>query len=110
MRKVYSAAHPAEAHIVRGLLESRGIPSVVKGDVLFAVRGEIPLTEETAPSVWIEEEARYPEARRVIDDYERANRSGPRGEGWKCPGCGEILEEQFTHCWSCGGARWSGES
>jgi len=103
MRQVYSAEHPAEAHIVRGILESGGIEAVVKGDILFSARGEIPITAETAPSVWIVEESRYNEARRIIRRYELANSGKLRsGEVWFCPSCGERLEGQFTHCWKCG--------
>lgn len=103
MRQVYSAEHPTEAYIVRGILESGGIEAVVKGDILFSARGEIPLTPETAPSVWIVEENRYDEARRIVSRYELAN-SGkmPSGETWLCQSCGERLEAQFTHCWKCG--------
>jgi hypothetical protein len=106
MRQVYSAAHPTEAYLVKGILESGGIEAVVKGDILFSVRGEIPLTSETAPSVWIVEESRYDEARRVIRRYEQANRGKlPSGEMWICSTCREELEGQFTHCWKCGAPR-----
>ena len=103
MRQVYSAEHPTEAHIVKGLLESGGIEAVVKGDILFNARGEIPITAETAPSVWIVEDSRYDQARRIVRRYELANRGKlPAGEMWLCPSCGEKLEGQFTHCWKCG--------
>ena len=106
MRQVYSAEHPTEAHIVKGILESAGLEAVVQGDVLFSARGEIPLTPETAPSVWIVEESRYDEARRIVRQYEQAN-SGkkPSGKTWLCPSCREKPEGQFTHCWKCGAAR-----
>lgn len=106
MRQVYSAEHPTEAHIVKGMLESGGIEAVVKGDILFSARGEIPITYETAPSVWIVEEGRYDEARRIIKQYEQA-KSGKcaSGKEWTCPSCREKLESQFTHCWKCGAPR-----
>lgn len=103
MRKVYSALHPTEAHMVRGILETHGIDCVVKGDVLFGARGEIPLTTETAPSVWIVDERRYKTARDIIHQYELANKGDTKDlPTWACPSCGEILEHQFTHCWRCG--------
>jgi hypothetical protein len=105
MRQVYSAEHPTEAHIVKGILESAGIAAVVKGDILFSARGEIPITPETAPAVWIEEESRYDEARRIVRRYELANTGKlPSKETWRCPSCGEKLEGQFTHCWKWGAA------
>ncbi len=103
MKQVYSAQNPTEAHLVKGILETRGISCQVKGDVLFGARGEIPLTHETAPSVWIEEDYRYKEARQIVQEYE-SNNSGIRQKekSWICSSCGEELEGQFTHCWQCG--------
>ena len=106
MKKVYTAQHPTEAHIVKGILETKGISCRVRGEVLFSARGEIPLTDETAPSVWIVEDFRYDEARRVVLQYEKniTCQSQDR-KTWKCSSCGEVSEEQFTHCWKCGSAR-----
>jgi len=106
MIKIYSAEHPTEAYIVKGILETNGIECRVQGDILFAARGELPLTMETAPSVWIVDERRYKAARDLVRRYERAN-SGQvaGGESWECPGCDERLEGQFSHCWRCGHAR-----
>jgi len=106
MIQVYSAEHPAEAYIVKGILETNGIECQVRGDILFAARGEIPLSIETAPSVWIIDEQRYMAARDLVSRYERANAGKEvAGPSWLCPGCGEKLEGQFTHCWQCGHAR-----
>ena len=106
MKKVYTAQHPTEAYIVKGILESAGIPSRVRGDILFAARGEIPLTEETAPSVWIEQDGRLSAAKEIIARYERANAGDtPEGGSWQCQQCNEVCEPQFSHCWKCGLAR-----
>lgn len=108
MRQVYSAAHPTEAHIVKGLLEAKGIEAVVKGEILFGARGELPITPETAPSVWIVEENRYELAREVVRQYELANTGRVQaGRIWECSSCGEKLEGQFSHCWKCGNSRLS---
>jgi len=107
MRQIYSAEHPTEAHMVRGILEAKGIECVVRGEILFGARGELPVTPETAPSVWVVEEARYTEARRIVAQYEKANRrDAPEGQGWQCQSCKEMLEGQFTHCWQCGAPRF----
>lgn len=92
--------------MIKGMLEAQGIECEVRGDVLFGARGELPLTPETAPSVWVVEEKRYKDARRVIQRYELANAGKlSSGEKWSCSTCGETLEEQFTHCWKCGRPR-----
>lgn len=103
MLKVYIAQNPTEAHLVRGLLETQNIECFVKGETLFSARGELPITSETAPSVWIYDKARLVDAEGIVQDYERAlgNEEQPAAI-WECHSCGEMLEGQFTQCWKCG--------
>lgn len=103
MLQVYIAQHPTEAHFVKGLLETHHISCRVKGEILFSARGEIPLTTETAPSVWIYDEAKFEDARLIIKEYENSiNQESPVGKTWVCESCGEEHEVQFTSCWKCG--------
>ncbi|MFN2357477.1 MAG: putative signal transducing protein [Desulfotignum sp.] len=44
-------------------MESQGIKCEVKGEYLFGARGELPITPETAPSVWILDETKINEAK-----------------------------------------------
>lgn len=106
MKQVHVARHPAEAHLVKGLLESQGIEAVVRGEDLFGARGEVPVTPETCPSVWIVDDALYEKAKSIISAYLRGETpGGTRSSSWRCPNCGEQLEPQFTDCWQCGTAR-----
>jgi hypothetical protein len=129
MKKVYSAASPADAHLVRGLLEDHGFKAVVQGEALWGARGELPLTPESAPSVWVADDADVDEARTLIRSrqgamnpeqcancgYDLRGLSEPRcpecGQpfrrelAWNCPDCSESIEGQFTHCWNCGAPR-----
>lgn len=106
MKQVFVAQHPAEAHLVKGLLEAEGIPAEVRGESLFGARGEAPATPDTLPSVWVSDDEDAGRALLVLADY---GREEPRGGGqwgtWACPGCGEQVESQFTECWKCGAAR-----
>jgi hypothetical protein len=100
--RVYIAQNPTEAHFVRGLLETQLIECVVKGETLFAARGEVPLTIDTAPSVWIYDREQLEQARTAVSEYERAMREDSSGgETWVCEICGEEHESQFTSCWKC---------
>lgn len=127
MKRVYLARDPADAHLVRGVLESEGIDAVVQGEALWSARGELPLTAESAPSVWVAGE-NHERARGLIEEYERAidpSRCGNCGhrlgespptvcpqcgqdnskpEPWICPECGEAIEGQFAECWRCAGS------
>ncbi len=100
MQRVYTARHPIDAHLVRGLLEAEGIPAEVRGEVLFGARGEIPMTEDTLPSVWVLDEWAATRARSVVLRH-RAGLAPAAGPAWSCPACGETLEPQFSDCWRC---------
>lgn len=99
LKRAYIAADPVDAHIVRGMLEAQGLHAVVKGDIAWSARGETPLTDDTAPAVWVREED-LQSARELIESQHRAG-----GSDWKCRKCGERLEGQFTQCWNCGAVR-----
>ena len=106
MKKVYIAKHPTEAHLIKGLLESYSISCEVRGEDLVAVRGGVPMTTDTLPSVWIHDDDDFEKARAIVTDYDRGDKDhAPGKSSWKCPNCGEVLEPQFTECWNCGTER-----
>ena len=71
MIQVYSARDELDAHMVRGLLEENGLRCVVQGTALWGARGELPCSLDTAPSVWVADQADYDRARRLIAQYHR---------------------------------------
>lgn len=108
MKKVYAVTNPTEGHMVKGILESHGIGCEVHGEILFSVRGEVPITPNTAPSVWIQNDAQYDEARGILAEYENfAVGAHPPAGPWTCGSCGESSDGQFTACWNCGEERSS---
>ncbi|HKW13347.1 MAG TPA: DUF2007 domain-containing protein [Candidatus Krumholzibacteria bacterium] len=68
MKQVFVAQNPAEAHLVRGMLESNGIPAEVRGEALWGTRGETPLTPDTLPTVWVDDPDAT-EAARIVKEY-----------------------------------------
>jgi hypothetical protein len=106
MKKVHMAMNPTDAHLLKGGLESEGIEAVVQGEFLWIARGEVPITTDTAPSVWVLDEADYERAMEVVKEFQSSEEiSGPDDEEWKCDNCNEINEGQFTECWNCGTQR-----
>lgn len=101
MVKVFVANHPTEAHLIAGLLQSRGIPSHVQGETLFATRGEVPLSTSTLPSVWVDDDSQAEEALAIIKDSPPSATAAVLERPWRCSGCGELVEPQFTECWKC---------
>jgi len=104
MVKVYVAAGPVQAHMFKDLLEAEGIEAVIQGEDLFGMRGELPLTNDSLPSIWVKE-VDYERARELVLDFEEGENPEAAGDPWTCPECGEVLESQFTVCWNCGTER-----
>ena len=88
---------------MKGVLESSGIPAVVRGEFLTSGWGELPVD---VCSVWIADDAQYHRAQAVVAAFLNGDAARElRSQNWRCPKCGEQLEGQFTSCWKCGGPR-----
>lgn len=125
MKRVATAADPIQAHLMRDMLQDHGINAVVQGDALWGARGELPFTEESAPSIWVADEEDAARAKSLIEQFRpknSPNRCPACGHDlrevdaatcpecgkplrvtsyWRCPTCGETSETQFTQCWKC---------
>lgn len=101
MIQAYVANSLAQAHLIKGFLDSEGIFAVVRGEHLVGIAGEIPITMDTLPSIWVGQDDRD-RARELI---EKALKEETVLEDWTCAECGETVEGQFTECWQCGSAR-----
>ncbi|MDL0430412.1 DUF2007 domain-containing protein [Marinobacter sp. TBZ242] len=77
MQIAYRARDLAEAHIVAGLLESRGIESHVGGHYLQGAMGEIGAAGFT--NVHVEDDD-YSLARALVAEYESSTPSEPRSD------------------------------
>lgn len=105
MKQVYIADDPTEAHLVEGILKQYGISCEVRGESLWCARGQLPLTAETLPTIWIIDDNRYEEATELAERFKDGTLTSGSGRDWKCPECGEEVEGQFTECWQCGANR-----
>jgi hypothetical protein len=133
MKCAYVAANPLHARLIVGLLEQHGIVATIQGEGLWGMRGELPFTSETAPSVWVDD-ADASRAAEILRNHEsivnpahcpacgydlrglveaRCPECGTpfnKQIEWTCGGCGEEIEGQFTHCWKCGAEKPRGGS
>ena len=103
MKPVHTARHAAEAHLIRGYLESQGITAIVRGEYLVGGIGELPAD---LCKVWVVDDRDLASA----DDLLRRFLQGEAArefahERWRCATCDEALEGQFTSCWNCGSVR-----
>jgi hypothetical protein len=97
LKRIYSSFNQVAVHHLRNLLETAGIPAVVRNTMLSSAMGELP-TLECEAQLWILEDSDQQRAEQVI--------SAPpvTGTDWTCR-CGETLGPQFTQCWRCGAER-----
>lgn len=89
-----------EAQHCVNLLNSAGMRAEVRNAYLAGAVGEIPFIE-AGPQVWMDERVDPVRARAILDEARRAVAT----PAWRCDGCGETVEGQFTSCWKCGEAR-----
>lgn len=108
MERVYGARDPVEAEFVKGLLAAEDIEAVIQGLPLQMALGDIPISPESLPSIWVNEPD-VPRAKQIIDELKRGGPAATEASNtWTCPQCGEVLEGQFTTCWKCGAERPAG--
>ena len=99
--RIYASLNLVDVHHARNLLESAGIRTVVKNELLASAIGQLPFTE-CQPELWLLNGADLEQAQRLLADGPLA--PGEKGNGWQC-NCGEIQEAQFTQCWRCAAFR-----
>lgn len=97
--KIFIANNPTEAHIVSELLNQHKIHVEVRGEGMFSLRGELPMTEDTAPYIWLFEQDKAIVAQKIVEEYRHSTHNT---EVWLCDGCQNENEGQFAICWSCG--------
>ena len=101
MRRVYTAQSLTLAHHMMNVLDQYSIPSVIQNDDLFIGAGELPVID-CWPELWVADQE-YERAKEIVDTA-LSDEVVP-GIPWRCPGCGEQHESQFTDCWKCGTRR-----
>lgn len=105
MKKIYTAKNPLDAHLLKGVLSSYNIDAHIRGESLFAIRGEIPVTEDTLPTVWVDDAVPDETIAEIVATFDRPSPHRGHEEGWRCGSCGEYLDPQFSSCWKCGHER-----
>jgi len=103
MKRIFASLNLIEVHHAKNLLDTLGIRTFVKNEMLASGIGELPFAD-CQPELWIADDADAERAKRALD--EGWLRPAARGDRWQCA-CGEISEAQFTQCWRCGNCRVS---
>ena len=102
MKAIFSSLNLVEVHHLKNLLQSAGIRCRIRNEDLVRLAGEVPFPE-CALQLVPEREEDYPAAEKLVAEFLRPQLRPVKP--WRCPGCGEMIEGQFTACWKCGGNR-----
>jgi hypothetical protein len=97
MKKITTSHSLVTVNHYKNLLESEGIPCLIKNEILGGIAGEMPLTE-VWPELWVLKDIDMDRAKQLID--EDIVDESPM-QSWKCRKCGEENEGQFAACWNC---------
>ncbi len=98
-----------EAEIAKGHLEASGIEAFVSKDDCGGTYPAMQLTRGVRLLVSSSDVEKAKEILRLdLHEGSEENRHSAEAEKWRCRGCGEILEGQFSECWQCGSSRPQG--
>ena len=96
MKKLTTAPNIAIATLWADMLRAGGIEASVQRYFASGIAGEIP-PDQALPEVWIADDPRLDEARRLLSELQH-----PPRRRWTCPGCAERIDGPFEQCWNCG--------
>ena len=100
MRCVHRTSNRTFAQLLRGALETEGVASMVLGEHLTPLQGEVAAGAAAEYRLCILDDDQWTRASRLVAQWLEE----PRGpvKVWECHGCGERHEPQFGACWKCG--------
>lgn len=103
MKPLHNASHAAEAHLIRGYLESQGIEVIIRGEFLASGIGDLPAD---VCKVWVVNDDDFAHADSLVRQFLQGGVAREHTHApWRCGFCHEDIEGQFTACWKCGNVR-----
>jgi len=101
MKCVYLSTNRALMHMLQHLLTEEGMETVLQGEHLQGAVGELPVIDV---SLWVLADRDAEIARQRVEEI-LAKQQPLDTQPWRCHGCGEEVDAQFSDCWKCGMAR-----
>lgn len=102
MRCVHRTSDRTVAQLLRGALESEGVPSFVQGEHLTALAGQLPVGASAEYRVCIIDNDQLPRAEVLARQWLSEAPTVDPDSVWTCRACGETHEPLFRSCWRCG--------
>ena len=111
MKMIFTDSSVVPCDMVKGLLDSNGIRSMIKNEHGSTPAGDpVPFMPSLAyawPEVWVND-GDFARASDLIKDMTLPQE--PDALPWKCPHCGEVVDSEFDACWNCSATREEQES
>ncbi len=98
MIRLAQAPNLAIATLWADMLSGVGFATTVQRAFAGSIAGEIP-PDQALPELWLVDPSQAGEARALLHALQH-----PPERRWACPGCDEVIEGPFDHCWQCGAA------
>ena len=92
---MFSSLNPTEVHLIKNLLESEGITSIIKGEHRSVLLGEVPVDDAR-----VELLVKSQDEDRALDCIQM--HSHATRPDWRCAHCEESNPGSFELCWCCG--------
>lgn len=102
MKCIHQTTDRTTAQLLRGALESEGIPVLVQGEHLAGAAGELPVGASAQYRVCLIDDDQLPRATQLTRAWLADRSADSTAEPWVCDRCGERCEPQFRSCWRCG--------
>jgi hypothetical protein len=102
MKRVYTAKDPLMIGHLKNVLATFDIKCVTRNLDLSSAAGQLPPIE-CWPELWVVDEEKLAKAKTILKKTLAPLESVKKS--WRCTGCGEQIEGQFSECWNCGGIR-----
>jgi hypothetical protein len=81
---------------LKNVLHTEGIETIVVNEFAAGGAGDLA-TFDTWPELWIEDEARFVQAKTLIQGILNDSRT----DNWFCRTCQEQNDASFQICWNC---------
>ncbi len=96
MKRVYTNENRFDVDAMRAMLESHGVPTMLKNEFTAGIMGEVPFFE-TWPEIWVPDDWQA-QAVRLIQQLQVQITAK---SDWKCEQCNEENPGTFEICWNC---------
>ncbi len=90
---------------LKNVLSTFGIQCVSRNLDLSSAAGELPPID-CWPELWVVDDAKLATAKSILKKTLAPLASVKKP--WRCEGCDEDIEGQFSECWNCGRSRDKG--